>query len=117
MHNPPAAEFIAIWEYEVRPEQASSFVAAYGAGGPWIQLFSRSEGYLGTTLLRDPAGSARFVTIDRWASVAAFDRFQEEYRAEYVALDEVCGRFTVREHRIGHFSVVGCSARAKPDGG
>jgi hypothetical protein len=35
--------FLRDWEYLVLPEQVDAFVAVYGSGGDWAQLFERAE--------------------------------------------------------------------------
>ena len=93
--------FIIIWEYRVAEGQEAAFEKIYGAKGDWVQLFKQSSGYLGTELLRDMNHPRHYLTIDRWASSTAFDSFQENYRAEYEALDTHCKHLTEREARIG----------------
>ncbi len=34
-----------VWEFEIKPERAVEFVAAYAPNGAWAQLFSQAEGY------------------------------------------------------------------------
>ena len=78
--------YVRVWEYDVDAGQADAFVAAYGADGDWAELFRRGRGYAGTELYRHADGS-RFVTVDRWSSVADWEEFLERHRAAYGALD------------------------------
>lgn len=98
--------FCYVWEYEVAPEEAAAFVAAYGADGPWVRLFRRDPAYLGTELWRDADDRRRFLTIDRWTSRQACLAFRERVGDELDALDAECERLTVRERAIGDFELV-----------
>jgi len=95
---------VIIWEFEVKPDRLSEFVAAYSANGAWAQLFRQAKGYLGTELLSATGGPARYVTIDRWHSAEDFIRFQADFAESYRALDAVCESLTMTEREIGSFS-------------
>jgi len=101
---------VIAWEFRVRPERLSEFLSAYAPGADWDLLFRRGEGYLSTELLRDERDETRFLTIDRWDSREARDRFRLRFREEYEALDRRCEDFTLEETPIGDFSLPG-SAR------
>ena len=79
--------YVRVWEYDVDAGQADAFVAAYGAGGDWAELFLRGRGYAGTELYRHTDDRTRFVTVDRWSSAAAWTEFLEQQREPYDALD------------------------------
>jgi len=98
---------ILVWEFRVRPERLSDFLSAYAPGGDWDLLFRRGEGYLSTELLRDERDATRFVTIDRWDSREARDRFRLRFREEYEALDRRCEAYTLEETPVGDFSLPG----------
>jgi heme-degrading monooxygenase HmoA len=92
-------EHVIVWSFRVEPAREARFTAAYGPGGDWARLFRRGEGYLGSQLVRcEEAG--RYLSIDRWASKAAFDAFLERYAAEYDELDERFEELTVIEALI-----------------
>ena len=93
--------FIIIWEYIVAEGQEAEFERIYGANGDWAQLFKQGKGYLGTELLHDTDNPKHYITIDRWDSSAAFDSFQENYRAEYEAMDARCNSLIESEARMG----------------
>jgi heme-degrading monooxygenase HmoA len=59
-----------IWEFTVRDGRVAEFEKLYSATGSWAALFRRSPGFVGTALLRDTQTPHRYVTIDRWDSVA-----------------------------------------------
>jgi quinol monooxygenase YgiN len=102
--------FCYVWEYEVAPEKAEAFVAAYGPDGPWVRLFRRDPAYLGTELGRDADDPRRFLTIDRWTTREACLAFRERVRGEFDAIDAECERLTVRERAIGDFELVAAAA-------
>ena len=81
--------------------QETEFKRIYGPNGDWAQLFRQGKGYLGTELLHDTDHSRHYITIDRWNSSAAFDSLQENYRAEYEAMDARCNSLIEFEARIG----------------
>jgi heme-degrading monooxygenase HmoA len=96
---------VILWEFRVRPEKLSEFLSAYAPGGDWDRLFRRAEGYLSTELLRDERDDTRFLTLDRWDSREARDRFRLRFREEYEALDRACDSYTLEESPIGDFSI------------
>jgi len=94
-----------VWRYDVLPESRSAFEETYAPAGAWAQLFARSEGYHGTTLLRGENGD--YLTLDIWRSRGDFDAFLAEHRADYEALDRNTESWTRREERIGDYEVLG----------
>ena len=97
--------FVVVWEFEPRPDSGPEFERAYGPHGVWAPLFRRSPDYLGTELLRDLDRPDRYVTIDRWTSRAAYERFRAERAAEYHAIDEQCEQLTGHEALVGAFEL------------
>jgi heme-degrading monooxygenase HmoA len=89
-----------VWEFRPARHREREFESAYGPTGPWVELFRRDRGYLGTELIapRDPGGWYR--TIDRWESAAAYERFRRSWAAEYAALDEACAALTSAERAV-----------------
>jgi heme-degrading monooxygenase HmoA len=53
--------------------------------------------------LRDSARTQRYVTLDLWASEAAFREFQEKYKKDYEELDAELEKLTTAEVRLGDF--------------
>ncbi len=92
-----------LWEFTVAPEHAAEFERVYGPYGPWVTLFRKSAGYLGTSLLRDRSNPLRFVTIDRWRDEAAYREFRTVFAREYGELDERCQRLTTAEQALGSY--------------
>ncbi len=100
------SEHVIIWQFSVRPGQEADFETAYGPKGEWAKLFALSADYLGTVLLRNSADPRCYMTIDRWASAAAFRLFRETHEADYGALDAKCGALTEAEVASGSWMPV-----------
>jgi heme-degrading monooxygenase HmoA len=94
--------FVVIWEYEVRAGADAAFEALYGPDGAWVGLFRNHEGYLGTELLRGT--DRRYLSIDRWASAAAYDAFFAAAQPDYAAIDERGDALTLSERRVGVYT-------------
>jgi heme-degrading monooxygenase HmoA len=97
--------FVVVWQFEIAEEKVVAFEAAYGPEGAWAQLFRTSPDYMGTELLRDAYVPGAYLTIDRWASEAAFRAFRKDHDADYEALDRSCDALTSSETRIGAYTV------------
>lgn len=95
--------FVAVWEFEVRPDKVAEFETAYGPDGDWVRLFRLGDGYSGSLLLKDRVVPHCYLTVDRWRSEDAYARFRERFAEEYRALDERCKELTVREREIGAY--------------
>jgi len=95
--------YLLIWEYQVAEAKRPAFEQAYGPDGEWVRLFARAKGYMGTELCRDGEFPRRFLSIDRWASAAAYQRFQQERSAEYHALDLRFEGLAEQESFVGAF--------------
>lgn len=98
---------VIVWEFRARPERLRDFLAAYAADGDWDRLFRCGEGFLSTELLRDERDETRFLTVDRWESREARERFLHRFRGEYDALDRRCEEYTIEETSLGDFSIPG----------
>ena len=97
--------FVVVWRFEVAEDKITEFEAAYGQEGSWAQLFHNSPEHVGTELLRDAYVPGSYLTIDRWASEAAFRAFRKEHDQEYEILDRACDALTMRETRVGAYTV------------
>jgi heme-degrading monooxygenase HmoA len=95
--------FVILWQFDIAEPQIDGFEAVYGPHGSWASLFSRSEEYLGTELLKDAYVPGRYVTIDRWQSEEAFRAFRGQHDLDYEALDRASDSLTAAETRIGAF--------------
>ncbi len=102
----PSSTYLALWEFQVKPESISAFEETYGPDGAWAQLFRQSPDYLGTELLRDLNHPGRYLTLDRWTSHEALGRFKKDHYADYSALDQQCESLTEREAFLDDFESV-----------
>jgi heme-degrading monooxygenase HmoA len=102
-----ASQFITIWEFLVKNESIAEFETLYGGDGEWAKLFRRGEGYLGTDFIRDADRPGRYLTIDRWASRQAFEKFKRDHADEYGSHDRHCESLTESETWLGNFELVG----------
>lgn len=91
--------YVRVWSFIPHPDRLSEFEDVYGPNGAWARLFHRAPGFLGTTLLR----GEDCLTLDRWASQEAWDRFRAEFGQEYEALDRQCEGLTMAEEAIGDY--------------
>ena len=98
--------YTILWEFRVPPERCARFEAAYGADGPWAQLFARSDGFVGVELLRGTESAGRYLTVDRWRSRAHFAAFKNAFAKEYAALDQELEGLADSETRIGVFDML-----------
>lgn len=92
-----------VWRFIAKAEHAAEFERHYAGDGIWAQLFRRSPGYRGTTLLRDSVSPNRYLLWDCWDSLASFDRFKRDHGADYAALDKRCEELTEEETKLGVF--------------
>ena len=89
-----------VWQFDAEPDRVAEFEREYGVEGVWAQLFRAGEGYLGTELFRSMDDPARFVTVDRWSSRAAYDAFRASRAREYATIDAQCARLTRTEQLV-----------------
>ena len=92
-----------VWEFVVPAANRTRFEAAYGADGDWARLFRHAADFLGTELLGDRERDGVYLTIDRWASAEAFDRFKRDFGADYSRLDAALEGLASCETRVGLF--------------
>lgn len=94
--------FVVIWEYEVRPGAEAAFETLYGGDGAWVGLFRDHAGYVDTQLLRGEQ-PRHYLTIDRWASAAAYDGFLDAAQARYAQVNALGDTLTRAERRLGRY--------------
>lgn len=92
-----------IWQFQVALDRVADFERHYAPGGSWTELFRLAPGYVGTDLLKDRTDPLRYVTIDTWESIEAYELFRGSFGTQYRALDEVCAGFTTSEVSVGEF--------------
>ena len=95
-----------IWEFTIRPASRAEFELHYGSKGTWAQLFRRHPEYRGSTLSRDTEDPNRFLTVDTWNSLEAYQAFVSQYTEEYHRLDEVCEQLTEQEICHGYYELL-----------
>ena len=93
----PDAPHVIRWTFHARPGRETEFEAAYGPEGPWVTLFRRAPGYLGTTLQRLPGRPGWYETVDVWGSAASYAAFRQASATEYEELDAACEALTLEE--------------------
>ncbi len=92
-----------VWEFIARADKVKEFERHYASAGPWADLFRKNAGYHSTRLLRDAETERRYLTIDRWDSLASYRAMRERFAREHEELDRACEQFTESERRIGMF--------------
>ncbi len=95
-----------VWQFQVHHEQIERFEEIYSSSGAWAALFRRSTSYHGTELLRDAAFAGCYLVIDRWESRELYNRFKQQYAADYARLDAECEKLTASEKMLGIFEEV-----------
>ncbi len=98
--------YLALWEFQVKPESISAFEETYGPDGAWAQLFRQSPDYLGTELIRDLNHPGRYLTLDYWTSRESLQTFKQGHHSAYAALDKQCESLTDKEMFLGDFEHV-----------
>ena len=93
-----------VFRYEVRAQEA--FERAYGPEGEWAQFFRQGRGYVGTELLHDVEEADRYLVVDRWESIEAYNAFLIEHQDEYMRRSDEARFHYVQELRFGTFENV-----------
>jgi heme-degrading monooxygenase HmoA len=55
-------------------------------------------------LIQDVRETSRYLTLDFWASEAAYEAFRENRKEEYKSIDASCDQVTETEREVGRFS-------------
>jgi len=92
--------FAAVFLYEVDNDGRGAFEAVYGPDGDWARFFAGADGYGGTELLRS---GERYLLIDRWSSLEAYERFLADHTDEYAERNRDAARLWRRETDVGRF--------------
>ena len=66
-------------------------------------MFEQAPGFAGTELRRENDRVGHYLTIDRWQTLADYQRFMDAFRTEYETLDTRCTRLTDADSKIGDF--------------
>jgi heme-degrading monooxygenase HmoA len=97
------AEYIYLWQFQVKRRCRDDFEKHYGPNGSWETLFRQAPGYVGTLLLRDSANPLRYVTVDRWQSREKYHAFRQAFAEQYAEIDRLCEGFTESEVALGEY--------------
>jgi heme-degrading monooxygenase HmoA len=89
--------FVRVWRFTVKPGHEEEFVRMNGPEGDWAHLFSRAEGYLGTTLEPVVGAPGTYRTRDSWRSPEHFAAFLAAFGDAYRALDAAAEASTAEE--------------------
>ena len=93
-----------VFRYDVRDSE--SFEEFYGPNGEWARFFRQGAGYIGTELLRDIEEPDRYIVVDRWETIDAYNRFVGEHQAEYLERSDDSRTHYLQELRFGAFENV-----------
>ena len=92
--------FTVTWHFLPAPGREKEFLHAYGPDGPWVALFRRARGYLGTDLAPLPGNPGWYRTIDRWISEEDYRAFRAAFGVEYGVIDKACEQLTREERPV-----------------
>lgn len=99
------AEYVYLWQFQVRPQHRLEFERHYGPDGTWVTLFRQAPGYVGTLLLRDSGTPFRYVTVDRWEGREHYEHFRQQFATQYEQVDRTCEGFTESEVALGEYDL------------
>ena len=93
-----------VFRYDVRDTEM--FEDVYGPDGEWAKFFRQGAGFFGTELLRDVEEPDRYIVIDRWESIDAYNAFISENQQEYLERSDESRMYYLQELRFGTFENV-----------
>jgi heme-degrading monooxygenase HmoA len=93
-----------VFRYDVR--DPAGFEEIYGANGEWARFFRQGPGYIGTELLRDLDEPDRYMVVDRWETIDAYNVFVAEHQQEYLERSDEARLHYLQELRFGAFENV-----------
>jgi len=93
-----------VFRYDVRDTE--TFEDVYGPDGEWAKFFRGGAGFIGTELLRDVEEPDRYIVIDRWESIDAYNQFISEHQKEYLERSDESRMYYLQELRFGSFENV-----------
>jgi heme-degrading monooxygenase HmoA len=95
--------FVIIWKFIPKRGLEKQFEEVYGPHGLWIELFSKTNDYLGTSLLREVDSENIYLAVDRWNSKETYDAFKLRFFEEYHLIDLQCKQLTQSEEFVGAY--------------
>jgi heme-degrading monooxygenase HmoA len=102
-------------EFVIKEGARGQFELAYGPGGAWSNLFARSPGFRGTTVLRDIRNPRRYLAIDLWDTEAEREQARVERKTEQSVLDASFRDWVESTTEMGVFGVL-AEATVRPRG-
>ncbi|OGU45795.1 MAG: hypothetical protein A3G43_11055 [Ignavibacteria bacterium RIFCSPLOWO2_12_FULL_56_21] len=97
---------LILWRFTAKSDSVDTFAQMYDSSGPWVDIFRRYHGYLGTELHRSVDDVRVFMTIDRWEDRWSYETFLANHDPEYTALDKRCQELTESEDFVGLYENV-----------
>ncbi|MGN6312771.1 MAG: antibiotic biosynthesis monooxygenase family protein [Rhodanobacteraceae bacterium] len=94
-----------VWRFRVKSDTIEICERAYGPHGDWARLFTQTEGFIGTELLKLETEPGLYLTIDRWRGKARFERAKARMAAEYAELDRRFEAYTLEESWLGLYAI------------
>ena len=91
---------IRVWQYDVRADQSAEFEAAYRGDGAWAELFGQGSGFMGVELYTSLDTPGRYLTVDKFESLDAWEEFLLGHRAAYDELDARMEGLTFDEREL-----------------
>jgi hypothetical protein len=95
--------FVIIWKFKPKWGLEKQFEDVYGPHGLWIELFSKTNDYLGTSFLKEIDSENIYLAVDRWHSKEAYESFKLRFFEDYHSIDLQCKQLTETEELIGEF--------------
>ena len=92
-------------EFTVKEETRVQFELAFGPGGAWSQLFSKSEGFHGTTVLKGTKNPLQYLVIEVWHDEVQRDIVLTAREDEYSKLEASFDAWTDSKTELGWFKV------------
>jgi heme-degrading monooxygenase HmoA len=93
-----------VFRYDAR--DAEPFEEVYGPDGEWAKFFRHGAGFIGTELLRDVEEAGRYIVVDRWESIDAYNDFLSANQKEYLERSDESRMYYLQELRFGTFENV-----------
>jgi heme-degrading monooxygenase HmoA len=93
-----------VWLFRPPSAREGEFASAYSDDGPWAEIFSSGQGFLGTRLLKPAEPGGWWMTIDSWSDEDAFTAFQAKHAQAYEELDRTLAGVAGEERFVGAFN-------------
>lgn len=97
--------YIIIWQYTVHSNYRDAFIEHYHSDGEWVKLFQQSPDYVETEFFQLENDTHAFITVDKWLTSTAYERFLKENAKAYQRIDNTCEEFTREEILIGKYFI------------